>query len=75
MVRDSASEEESRYLAVNSYLPKYSSIRKGAIFMGRFWQVGWEASRTKLSGWTGEKKKNQRIPQRRQRAAKVRSDK
>ena len=28
-MRDSASEEESRYLAVNSYLAKYSSMRKG----------------------------------------------
>src|SRR5882672_11901812 len=35
MVRDSASELESRYLAVNSYLPKYCSIRKGLICMRR----------------------------------------
>src|SRR5882724_12635075 len=35
MVRDSASELESRYLAVNSYLPKYRSIRKGLICMRR----------------------------------------
>src|SRR5208337_4923686 len=33
MVWDSASEEESRYLAANSYLPIYSSMRKGEICM------------------------------------------
>jgi len=33
MVWDSASEEESRYLAANSYLPMYSSMRKGEICM------------------------------------------
>src|SRR5580704_15521173 len=33
MVCDWQSEEESRYLAENSYLPKYSSMRNGAICM------------------------------------------
>src|SRR5262249_2122281 len=33
MVRDSASELDSRYFAVNSYFPKYCSIRKGLICM------------------------------------------
>lgn len=38
MVRDSESEEESRYFAVNSYLPMYCSMRKGAICIRRVWQ-------------------------------------
>ena len=33
MVRDSASELDSKYFAVNSYFPKYCSIRKGLICM------------------------------------------
>ena len=33
MVRDSASELDNRYFAVNSYLPKYCSMRKGLICM------------------------------------------
>src|SRR5450755_960565 len=50
MVRDSASEDERRYLAVNSYLPRYCSMRKGAICMGEVCQDGGGSSRTKLSG-------------------------
>src|SRR5271165_1521791 len=40
MVCDSASEEESRYLAVNSYLPKYSSMRNGDTCMQEVSQPG-----------------------------------
>src|SRR5947208_9881465 len=54
MVWDSASELESRYLAVNSYFPKYCSMRKGLICMaeesGKGYVLASSAKLTRSSG-------------------------
>src|SRR5580704_5940607 len=51
MVRDSASEEDRRYFAVNSYLPKYCSMRNGAICIGEVCKEMARVSRAKLTAW------------------------